>query len=54
MHRIEWVVLTGGGEGTLEGDEVLLDRGDRVGGDSRHSINDGRRNITLLPLDRDL
>ena len=45
---------TGGGEGTLEGDQVLLDRLDSVGRDGRHSVDDRRRNIALLPLNGDL
>lgn len=45
---------TRGGEGTLEGDRVLLDRVDGVGGDGRHAVDEDGGDRDLLPLDRDL
>lgn len=42
------------GKGTLEGDSVLPDRSNGVGGNCRNSVNDGRGDIDFFPDDRDL
>jgi hypothetical protein len=45
---------TGGGEGSLEGDGVLLDTDDGLLGDARDSIHDDGGDRYLLPLNGNL
>lgn len=48
------VILTGGSEGTLEGDGVLLDGSDGVSGKGGLAILEDGGNVNLLPNDGSL